>query len=70
MRGVRDFEFQHSEARIIKERRQPRIEARRADSGGAIVARLIEGRERFVLVAQRLRYRLLQAMTCSSRPVR
>jgi len=38
--------------RIVKQRRQPRIKARRADSRGLILAGLIEFGKRFVLVSK------------------
>ena len=48
-----DLVFQLDESRILTQRSQPGIKARRIDPGGAIVQRLVEGGERLVFVAER-----------------
>lgn len=50
---MRHLVFQRGETRIVEERRQPLIETRRADPCRSIRARLVERRERFVLLAER-----------------
>ena len=47
-----DFFLQRGEARIVEQRRQPWIEARRADPGGAILAGAVERGEGFVLLTE------------------